>query len=79
MPRTRPLTPVDPNALLNWARWVLGARTDRELAKWLGVTAPQLSKIRHGHPLKPLVLVNLLDATDVKLRDLPAQVSQTLK
>lgn len=79
MPRPPPpiLTPVDSNALLNWARWVLRARTDHELATILGVTAPQISKIRHGRPLKALLLANLLDATNVKLRELEKKVRLT--
>ncbi len=79
MPSTTPppLTPVDPNALLDWARRVLRARSDRELATILGVTAPQISKIRHGKPLKALILANLLAATDVKLWDLEKKVRQT--
>ncbi len=77
MPRTRPLTAVDPNALLNWARWTLHARTDRELAKLLEVSAPQISKIRAGiHPVTAQLLVSLLEATYVKLRELPEQVKQ---
>lgn len=80
MPRHLPpiLTPVDPNALLNWARWVLRARTDRELAQPLEVSTPQISRVRHGTlPISATLLVNLLDATNVKLRELPRRVATT--
>ncbi len=79
--RTLPiLTPVDSNALLNWARWVLRARTERELARRLDVSAPQISKLRTGYRrIEAQLLVNLLDATDVKLRELPEKVRQMPK
>lgn len=67
-----------PDHLLDWARWRLHLRSDHALAVHLGMPAPTLSKIRHGQlPLGPAVIVRLLDATDVHLRDLPRLLDES--
>lgn len=76
----KPLSLLDPNAVLNWARWRLKVESDRELALRLDVSPPVISKTRHGRvPLGPVLIVNLLEATDVRLRDLPRLVTETPK
>ncbi len=71
-------SPVRAADLLDWARWRLGLHTDRALAYVLAMPQPSLSKIRHGLlPVGPNLLVRLLDATDVRLQDLPALIEST--
>lgn len=61
--------------LLDWARWQLGAPTDRALAIKLSLPPPTLSKLRRGQlPVGPALLVRLLEATDTSLQELPVRV-----
>lgn len=73
----RPLD-IPPADLLDWTRWRLRLSSDRALAALLEIPPPSLSKVRHGGlPIGPSLLVRVLDATDVRLRELPALMEQT--
>lgn len=73
--RTLDIPPAD---LLDWTRWMLRLPSDRALAAVLDVAPPTLSKVRHGsQPIGPSLMLRLLEATGVRLRDLPALLDQT--
>lgn len=68
----------DDVALLNWARWRLRLKSDRELANVLGMPPPVISKIRHGHrQIGAVVLAEILEVTDARLQELPDLIAQT--
>jgi len=61
--------------LLNWARSQFCVRRDKDLAELLGIHQARLSKIRHGRcPILPAVLVELLDASNLSLREMEEAV-----
>lgn len=69
---------VNPGALLDWARWHLGLRTDRALSGVLGLSPQVMSKLRHGRqPSRTTVRVRVLEATDLRLRDLSGRIRST--
>lgn len=64
---------VEANLILNWLRWWLQLRNDRELSEALGVKPPVISKLRRKKiPLGPSIWVRILDLTDTRLRDVPS-------
>ncbi len=64
---------VEANLILNWIRWGLQLRNDRELSEALGVKPPVISKLRRKKiPMGPSLWVRIMDLTDTRLRDIPS-------
>ncbi len=63
---------IDDSDLLDWFRWRQKIVSDIDLAKALDTSSSTISKIRRRHiPLGSVILLRILDLTDVRLKDLP--------
>lgn len=70
-------TKIDGNQLIDWARIMLRAKSDRQLSIILGVHPPVISNIRTGKKLLGRsLLVRILDQTHINLSDLPCLLSE---
>jgi len=48
-------------------------KNDAALARWLDITAPQISKLRHGRmPLGATVILSIHEAFDMPIREIKA-------
>ncbi len=69
---------IDDGDLLDWVRWRQRIFSDIDLAKALDTSSSTISKIRHRHiPLGAVILLRILDLTDVRLKDLPILIEAT--
>ena len=69
---------IDDGDLLDWVRWRQRIFSDIDLAKALDTSSSTISKIRRQHiPLGSVILLRILDLTDVRLKDLPILLEAT--
>ncbi len=69
---------IDDGDLLDWVRWRQRIFSDIDLAKALDTSSSTISKIRRRHiPLGSVILLRILDLTDVRLKDLPILIKAT--
>ncbi|NEX60216.1 helix-turn-helix domain-containing protein [Noviherbaspirillum sp. 17J57-3] len=67
----RSLAPYDPNRLLDYVKKRFNLKNDAALCRVLRVTAPVISKIRHGRlPVGAALLINIHEMTDLPVREL---------
>ena len=63
--------PYDPNRLLDAIKDEVGAKSDAELCRALGVEPPLISKIRHFRlPVGASLLIRMHEVTDISIRQL---------
>lgn len=73
MTNTRQRQKQDPNKLLDFLIATLGLKNDAALARYLTITAPQLSKMRHGrNQVSGDTLLLIHDATQLPIPALRA-------
>ena len=70
----------DPNRLLDALMEQLNVKYDAELARLLGMWAPTLSKIRHGHlPIGASTLIRMHEISDLSIGELRALMGDRRK
>lgn len=61
--------------LIDWAKFHFKISTGYLLAEYLGISAPNLSKIRKAHiPITAHLLVELMDTADLILKEIEVEV-----
>ncbi len=69
---------IDDGDLLDWVKWRQRIFSDIDLSKALDTSSSTISKIRRRHiPLGSVILLRILDLTDVRLKDLPILIEAT--